>query len=295
MNRVHKRLVGLVGLAAVLGVTMVAAGIPSVDDVSAASQEAIVQFNVQAANPGDFRANIATPADGATYYTDRGVTARISYQDATSISVYLTYPDGTRVLVDTITPGNPSSGILDVVLPVNNTGEYLIELEGKDLVGNTVPGNSVSFFYRAVTAKIIDRDTIDVSFGDDVCKLGFQAYRVTDTARANPLLDPEYIVDVVKQGTDLPYHMQVNVPGLAQYALGDITVVVKGYDCSNNELDEDDDTAQAETPRPPQSGAINILGMTISRTDYLVTGLIAFVLVAALALLLVKRQKKSRR
>lgn len=293
MSRVCKKIIGLFGLATVIGITAVASGIPPVqNDASAASGNVNIEFRVYDAN---FEAQILSPADGSTYFSDDGVTARINYSNASTLNVYMTYPDGTRILVDGLSLGD-ASGTVDVTLPVTpgEYGNYILEVEGTDLGGSTVSGGTVTFAYRALTIESIEEDTIGVNYGSTVCRVGFQVYRVTDTNRENPLLDPEYIVDAPQQGGALPNFLETQIPGFAELGPDEFEVVATAYDCSDNAIDSDSTTAEGILA-PPTTGAISIFGVTISRIDYIITGLAAFVLITIFALFLLRRQKKSKR
>ncbi|MDR3298204.1 MAG: hypothetical protein LBT19_02465 [Candidatus Nomurabacteria bacterium] len=289
MSRVCKKIAGLFGLAFVVGITAVASGIPPVQQASAVSGDVNVYFKV--VNNDEFSAQIVSPTEGSISYSDGGVTAKISYTDASSLSVYLTYPDGRQELVDTITPGD-ESGDFDLALPVYEYGDYTITVSGQDLNGSFVDGDAKAFSYRAITAEVSeDGDKVDVKYGSNVCMLGFQVYKATDTAREHPLLDPEYLISAAQSG-EIPNLAEVAIPGFDQFGPDEYTVVVTAYDCLDNVLDSDD-VAMLGVINPPITGSINILGITISQTDYLITGLVVFVLAAIFALFLLGRRKKT--
>lgn len=291
MSRVCKKTIGLFGLAFVIGVTAAATGIPSVHEASAANQDVNVSFKVV---NGDFMAQIITPKEGEVDYSDEGVTAKISYANAGTVDVYLTYPDGHQVLLETITP-NDESGEFEISLPVDDYGEYAIMVSGTDLSGNAMSGDAKAFSYRAVTAEVNeDGDKLEVKYGSNVCKLGFQVYKKADTAMESPLLNPEYMIEV-EQTSTTPNLKEVEIPGFAELGPEEFNVVVTAFDCLNDEAIDSDEVVMNGALLPPKTGAISILGMTISQQDYLITGLVVFVVVAAFGMFLLGRHKKSRR
>lgn len=159
----------------------------------------------------------------------------------------------------------------------------------------TMIGDAKSFSYRAVTAETNDDgDKIKVKYGSNVCKLGFQVYKILDTAREHPLLDPEYILEVPQSGS-IPNFIEVEIPGFEKLGPDEFSVVVTAYDCLNDEAIDSDEVTMSGVIAPPLTGSMNILGLTVSRADYLITGLLAFVGVTVFALFLLGRRKKTSR
>lgn len=291
MSRVCRKITGLFGLTFVAGSIIVAAGAPPVQQVSAASNDVNVSFKVV---DGNFMAQIITPDEGSTSYSDGGITAKISYSKAQTLSVSLAFPDGHHELVDTIIPAD-IDGEFEVALPVEKYGDYTVTVSGTDLTGSSMHGDAKAFSYRAVTAAINeDGDKVKVAYGSNVCRLGFQVYKATDTAKEHPLLNPEQTIEAAQTG-NVPNSTEVEIPGFGKLGPDEFAITVSAYDCLNDTAIDTDDVNMTGMIQPPKTGAFSILGMTISQTDYLVTGLVAFVLAAAFALYLLCRHKKARR
>ena len=290
MRRVRKKITGLLGLAFVVGAMAVAAGVPPVGKALAASNDVNISFKVV---DGRFMAQILTPADASISYSDGGVSAKISYSNAQSVGVFLTFPDGRQELVDTMIPDH-DSGEFEVALPVDGYGGYTITVSGKDLTGSAMDGDAKAFSYRAVTAGVNeDGDKLEVTYGSNVCRLGFQVYRADDMAKENPLLDPEYMMDVAQTG-DTPNLLEVEIPGFEKLGPDEFTVVVTAYDCLNDDAIDAEDIRMTGAVLPPATGAVSILGVTVSQTDYLITGFAVFVSAAIFALFLLGRRRKYR-
>lgn len=291
MSRVCKKIIHLLGLALIAGITTTSAGILPTQQVSATSSDTTVQFKVI---DGNFMAQIIAPIDGTTLYSEEGVTTRISFSKAQSIDVYLTFPDGHQVLVETVVPLDDDDGEFTSALPVDKYGDYIITVKGTDLSGSTVHGDTKAFSYRAVTAEENkDNGKIEVKYGTNICRLGFQVYKASDTEKKNPLLDPEYIIDGEQTG-QVPNIIDVEIPGFETLGPDEFTVVVTGYDCLNDDAIDSDDVNMNGVLQPPKTGAISILGITVSQEDYLVSGAIVFVLATGFALFLLGRRKKTR-
>ncbi|MFV0485190.1 MAG: hypothetical protein ACK5MU_03130 [Candidatus Saccharimonadales bacterium] len=294
MSRTCKKIAGLACLAFVVGVTVVASGMPPVQEASAAGSDVNVQFRVV---DGQYLVQIQNPADGAISYSGETVTGKIHYDYAQTVNVWLVMPDGSEVLVTTLTTsGDPSEDHGDIVvdLPVSDFGSYTLKVSGTDLSGNQMPGSAIVFNYKAATVSSEDgSDKIKVEYGTGICKIGFQAYEITDTAKQNPLINPEHIIDV-PQATNIPSTVEVSRSELG-LGSGEYIIVINSYDCLNDTVVDSDETTISAMIEPPKTGAISILGITITQADYLVTGLIVFVLTAFFAMFLLGRRKKANR
>lgn len=289
MSRACKRIAGLACLAFVVGITAVASGIPPVQEASAAGSDVTVQFQVV---DGQYLVQIQNPVDGSISYSGETVTGKITYDLAQTITVSLVMPDGTEVVVGNYTPAD-KTGEIEVDLPVSEFGTYTLKVTGTNTSGDQMPGSAVAFDYRALTAGSEEgSDKIKVEYGTGICKVGFQAYAITDTAKQNPLINPEYIVDV-PAANPVPSTVEVS---RADLGLGsdEYIIVINAYDCLNDEVVDSDEITVGGLIEPPKTGAISILGVTISQTDYLVTGLIVFILAAFFAMFLLSRRKKAK-
>ena len=305
MSRVCKKILGLFGLAAVVGVTAVAAGLPPVQNAMATeSQNVTVQVTVV---DGEFMANILNPTNGEIKYNGETVRVTVSYANAKQLTVYVTDPEGRRQEVGSYNPVDTGSGSFEMDVPITDGyGTYLLEVEGIDLSDNPMAGSSVEFDYRGVNATVPDDEdgslvvepgSLTVSYGKGVCSLGFQVYAADDTAMTDPLLENEYRLDVEPAMDVVPLTVDVTIPGFANLAAGKYQVKIVSYGCGDDAETVVDETEvileKAEGLEPPKTGVVNVLGMTISQVDYVVTGVIAFVLVALFAMFLLRR-KSSR-
>ena len=309
MSRVCKRIFGFLGLALVVGVTAFAMGVPPVRDAAAESQDVTVTVTVM---DGEFMANILSPANGEIKYSGETTTATISYTNAKTLTVYVTGPDGVRQEIENYQPADSGSGSFNVEIPTTaGYGEYKIELEGTDLSGNPMVGSTIMFSYKGASAVVPDDEdgtlvvepgSLTVSYGKGVCSLGFQVYAEDDTDLTNPLLSEEYRVAVEPATDVVPLTKEVVIPGFADLAAGKYQVLVTSYGCGDeSEVVQDETIVTLERAEggsaiePPKTGVMNVLGMTVSQVDYIVTGVIVFVLAALFAIFLMKRKNRSNR
>ena len=288
MSRAYKKILGFFCLVFVVSVTAIAAGVPPVHDASAAQSDVKVSVTIQGTN---FAAQITKPADGERFFDNNPVEATIDYDNATAIYVYLTDPAGNRTLIHSDS-GMAPSDTFDLPLSLSLYGDYLIEVDGEDLSFNPVAGDAVMFSYHAIIAEGNPDSSVRVWRGPVVCHMRLQVFDISDTTRSNVLI--EYMPADLSVFPGYPTYVDIEIPGFSDLD-GDreYTVVVTAYDCSNNELEQDDAVINGII-NPPDTGSINILGVSIGRADYLITGLVGFSAVVIFAFFLIRRKKSQR-
>ena len=301
MSRVCKKVAGLACLAFVAGTTIVASGLPSAHQTSATSSDVDVQFIV---SDEKYMVEVKGIIDDSIIYSGATVKVKVNYAMASLVTVQLVQPDNTEVLVNTFVPTEPTGSFEDT-LPVSDFGEYAVKVSGKDMQGNAMPGNAIAFRYKGASVVPPSEDgedgataeSIKIGYGEGVCKIGVQAYELSDSAKTHPLINPEYITEVPPV-TSEPGEVEIDraMLGLGN---GKYALVAKAYDCLSGAIIDSDETVIADSEpgviEPPKTGAISILGVTVSQADYLVTGLVVFVLTAIFAVFLLNRRKKSTR
>lgn len=296
MSRVHKKILGFFGLAFVIGTTVFAAGLPPVQDATATSGSSDIGVSVTVLTDS-MAASIVSPVDGSTLYDGNDTKAVIDYHNTDVVYVYLQGPnDDAPFLVGTYTPvPGQDHGQFEMDLPLNDYGDYILTVKGEDGQGGAVDLDVTKFSYHAITGKDGGNGTIHVDLGPAVCRLQFVVYEQGDTAKTNPLIN--YMAENVTNLPGYPSFVDIAIPGFAELS-GDkqYTVVVSAYDCSGG-------TDPMETIQivangvfnPPKTGSFSVFGLTISRTDYIVTGLITFFAVGIFALFLLRRKNQQKR
>ncbi len=290
MSRVYKKVLGLFGLALVIGTTAVAAGLPSTPDASAASSDVNVSFTVRDAKP---RLSITSPSDQSVHYDNATVSMGMDYAYLTGITTTITGPNGFSALYTEV-PGATDSGSFTYPLVLNDYGDYQITVTGLDENGDPVDPISSGFKYHAITVSDNGNGNIHVDYGPATCGLSFQVYDINDTAKTNPLLNPPYVVNNLTLLPGHPDFADIEIPDFTFLGASDFRVVVTALACLDGSGLEDAETTTEGVIEPPKTGALNILGLTISHVDYLVAGLISFVAIALFAIFLSRRKKERR-
>ncbi len=161
--------------------------------------------------------------------------------------------------------------------------------------GGVVVGDTKSFEYHAITAEDNGDGTIRVNLGPAVCRLRFQVFPENHTAGDEAIID--YTTDDLTGEPGYPEYVDIEIPGF--YDLDPslmYDVVISAFDCSGGTTPlEEVDIVVGGVVAPPNTGSINIFGLTISRIDYVVTGVLAFISVAIIAFFPLRRKKTSRR
>lgn len=292
MSRVYKKILSLLGLALVIGVTVVAAGIPPVNDATATSSEIGISVTIESSS---FDANIVSPEDGAEFYDGNNNTATINYVGASEVEVYLISPSGTRTLIHSETPSESTGQISGLPLDLGEYGDYILEVNGLDLSGNTLPGDTVEFSFHAISASGNEDGTVHVNFGAAVCRLRFEVYDIEDTSFSNVLID--YFAEDLSGFPGYPNYVDVEIPGFAQLdGSTEYVVVVSAYDCAGGTSPlEEVEANLTGVINPPNTGSLSIFGIAITKTDYLITGLIMFAAVTIFAFFLLRRKKNAQK
>lgn len=299
MSRACKKIVGLAGLAFVIGITAVASGMPPAKEVSAAS-DVNVQFKI---TDEQYFAEILQPSEGSILFVGEKATAKINYHLAESITVQLITPLGEVALNEAYNPTD-DAGRFEVALPLKEFGRYILRVSGTDSLSNSMPSNSINFEYKGISiippatgeGDYEDDDSnyseiISVGYGAGICKIGIEAYDKTDTEKQRPLIDGvEHIIGVPKV-TDESGKIDISRSDLG-LGTDEYRIVVNAYDCISDEPVDSDEFVIPGMVEPPKTGGINIFGTTIDRLDYLIVGLIVFGTAVIAAFFLLRRHKK---
>jgi len=295
MSRVYKRILSLFGLAFVVAITAIAYGLPPAgEDVSAQSSDVVV--GVRIINVGEI--GISEPADGTVYYDCNNNVVAVNYTDIAILSVRLTAPDGTVTEIYSFnTSGVNQTGSATIPLEtfLSTYGTYAVEVDGYNAGGAYISGVSVSFQFHAITVEPSPDRTKDVRvyFGPATCKLNLRVFPESNTT-GTPLI--EYLVEDLSTFPGYPVFADIEIPGFSELdGNQEYTVVVTALDCAGSPLEDAEvDLAGIGDLGPPSTGVISIFGLGLSRTNFLMGGLVV-VFVVSLTLLFLRRDKKSTR
>lgn len=323
MQKTKKQLLGLAGLAAVGIMTAVACAMPSPDaaaisgdithgyecDDSVPGNECAkgndgtqVQVVVSEGNP---TVNTASPQDGSTL-VDPMVKVSTNYSEVTQIDYYMNFKNDAGVIrridLASFTP-TETSGVhtFNVDISSYGYGEYTLYSTAHGYNGATRE-DAVTFNYRAASVSVNPETgsngdpSIDVAVDEDVDKVLIQIY----DKNGNPIFvdkdGNETPIEVDRKDID-PETGKINVSlPFEEYGVdaGDYTVVIVAKDDDGNVISmvTTEVSYKPIVPEVPNTSAGLLAGLNITCVDYLLTGLIAFALVAGFAMYLVCRKNR---
>lgn len=296
MKGKKKQLLGFFGLALVFAMTAIAYSLPA---PGAAAQDLNISVTVTA-EAGSAR--IISPANGAVL-TGRSTTVSVSYNKIRSMTTSLTCKNtgGEQVFQETRNATlTESTGVVNEAFTVaKDLGDVncVAAMSSQGLDGEPY-NDSVSFQFRPMSVVGSGKDEVnnpivDVVVGDDVELVSIQAF----DADGNPVF-------VDKDGKETPVltkkeafkdgKLSITLPMADYKAKPGKYVAYFTATNSKNEVISINEYSFEYVPivETPGTGSI-FKDLNLSRSDYLVTGLVAFGAVAGFAVYLVFR--KSRR
>lgn len=303
MQKTKKHFLGMVGLALVALLTLVAYGLPSPE--ASAAEEGNVDVQVVVGEP-NMNNRINAPRDGdIVVKPDLEISS--SYSQASKIEYFLTYSnaDGqeVRVPVGSFTP-TENSGVNTFTVNLDGYGGFNNYRLTSVAYGNNGAQreDTVAFAYRAINVYyngLNDNEDpqLKAEVNEKVDKIQIQVYDkdnnpvfVDKNGVEHPIIVDKSAIDpeTGELLIDLPFK-EYGVPE------GDYRAVVVTYD--ENDVILSIDTVpftyklRGNTPEVPNTGSM-LENLNISRLDYLLTGLIAFGAVAGFAIYLICRKNR---
>lgn len=303
MQKTKKHFLGMVGLALVALLTLVAYGLPSPE--ASAADEGNVDVQVVVGEP-NMNNRINAPRDGdIVVKPDLEISS--SYSQASKIEYFLTYSnaDGqeVRVPVGSFTP-TENSGVNTFTVNLDGYGGFNNYRLTSVAYGNNGAQreDTVAFAYRAINVYyngLNDNEDpqLKAEVNEKVDKIQVQVYDkdnnpvfVDENGVEHPIIVDKSAIDpeTGELLIDLPFK-EYGVPE------GDYRAVVVTYD--ENDVILSIDTVpftyklRGNTPEVPNTGSM-LENLNISRLDYLLTGLIAFGAVAGFAIYLICRKNR---
>ncbi|MDL2235761.1 hypothetical protein LJC07_06395 [Christensenellaceae bacterium OttesenSCG-928-L17] len=301
MNKLKKKLLGALGLLAVVTMTFVAATLPS---GSAHAIGASIPVTVNVDNPGQFSAGFTSPADESEKTNNSG-TLGVIYSDAKTITVTISGPDGST---ETIFSGPVAESSSSFDAPYGLThgfGDYTFTVSGTDLSGNPQDGSSITIHYHSAFSDILpDPDengdpTVRVTYGPEVCGVRFKIISVDDPSRAPTyypsLQEPPINCQTEDKNNDGIFDIIIPMSSL-DLDIGKYQIFVTTYGCTaegdpdTGNIIEDNlpagsfifDPKNEYIPEVPGTGSVRIGGLVVAQKDLILTGIISLVAVAGI-------------
>ncbi len=317
MQKTRKQILGIAGLLAVGVMTAVACAMPT-PNAAAAEGDHNVDINVTI-REGAPRIKINSPLDNSSTL-DPTVTTSYTYEDVVRVETHLIYTDDSGKEIDTI---------IDTFVPTEKYGtrsfptdlsslgyrDYRIKTVGYSN-GGTAREDTVSFNYRAIKADF-DRGVnekndpiLSVEANADVEKVQVQVYGkdgkplfVNKDGKEVPVVINRSAIDPTtgKFTVALPF-------GEYGAADGEYTAVIVAYNAKDDIISmvtlpvkysktgstggDGTTTPGQVTPETPNTGS-TIFG-SLTRIDYIITAIVAFMVAAGFAVFLVMRNRKHQ-
>ena len=292
MSRVKKNIYGFLGLLVVAAMTIAACLVSPQNEAAAAASDVTVQVAIVG---NEFSATITNPHDGEIFL-DPNITVDIDYANSNLINVYITDGNGVDTLIGTYTDHTGTDSITINLNDYGGLGTYTIWMDGTDQSDSYMTGDAVSIRYAAINVELINDGTntdpeIRVYFGLPVCMIGVSIYD------GSTLIFGEYVVTTTSED-NLQGYKDIILPFRDNNILpGDYIISVTPYECTRTPMDDDISIGLRYDPdiSVPKTGLFGISGLNLSRTDYLITGLVIFLSVCFFALFLLIRRKNQDR
>lgn len=310
MRKTRKQLLGLAGLAAVGIMTVVACGMPA-PDAAAEGGEGSGNMNLTVRiSEANTTVSIVSPRDNSST-VDNIVKASTNYSETNKLEYYLTKKnaDGsdTRInLPEYIPPQNNGTHSFDIDMDALGLTFGTFQLHAIAYGNNnTVREDTVAFEYSAIEVAFEgaeeNRDPIlGIKLNGEVDYVLVHIY----DKDGNPLFvdenGDEASIKLNRDEVDPATGKILTTLPFEKYGAesGDYTAVVVAY----NDADQILSMVTARTsyltpedaviPEIPNTGSLRIGNLNITRLDYLLTGLIAFAVVASFAIVLVYRKNR---
>lgn len=310
MHIQKKQLLGFGGLALVAGITAVAYNLPT----SATSAGGDVDVMVQVYNT-NFETKIQSPLDGSET-TESVVTFKEMHSRANNVKYYLTHvgengePDVTYELTEHEVIGDLVSGVTEFNLDLDNyggLGTYIFKsviTSSSDKSG----ADFVKFKYIAIETPDDEVENEDGEVDIEVCYTAgnkILTMEIYDKAGKLVATLSDYVVkNPVTGGCET---IRIKVDNL-DLDTGDYDIVIKSYDDEDKtgepsgtitihlgytKPDAPNVPDTPDAPNVPDTGAL-LSALNISKSDFLITGLIGFTAISIIALAVIRRANKRK-
>lgn len=305
MEKTQKKIFGFFGLVLVVAMTFIAASLPSSETSAISTVTDTLTVRVVSSSSD---VNLTSPESGMVT-TSAEQTFRLNYANVNTVTLLLTKTDldgTTHTFTLAVYDTDYGTGEKEYNINLQNAGygygEYVITLQGEGASGLS-DEDSVAFSYYPVVADA----TEDENTGETVLNFDYEAYDPSNPGGTGEVAEIE--INVYDENENLveelspikvaPPETSVVIP-FNDYDLpsGTYTIKTTAYDKDGNELYKAyvNHVIQKKEDIPvPNTGGL-FGALNISRADYLITGVIVFLLTGIFGVVFIaKRQKKTSR
>lgn len=296
MKKKTKYFLGILGLSVVAALTSVAVNLPSPDAIATSSITDTITVRVVSS---DASVDITNPPKDAIY-TEPNQKLNFNYANVDEIEVTLYFTDSNNLqhefLLDKFNKLDyqPGEKELPLDLAKYGYGEYIIEAKGTGI--SAVGIGETSFKYVPMTADLEQKD--DGSYWEHlvyntevVGSVKIEIFNEGDTNFTNPLWSKE--VSKGEKDVKLPFGEDESMKESKKYI---IRIIPYSYANPTKTPLYKPIYQEVETQSiiVPDTGAF-LRNLNISRTDYLITGIIIFASFAVFAFVFTSKRRKAYR
>lgn len=295
MKRKHKKVVGFLGLVVVAAMTIVAALMPTPNTQATASATDTITVRVVDNTP---EINMISPGEGDEF-TSPNQKISFDYEDSETVVASLCYTDNggteyTYIIKDLNPDFEAGTETFNTNLAFYGYGDFALTVRGNGL--NGVYDEKITHFsYLPVRATASeDRNTYDVKVDLEYNPENPDVQRIEIKVKdenGNPIDELTTTVYPPDTNTTLNFS-DADLPE------GTYTITVTAYDGEGNVIYQAYSiqivyAGPEEVPVPDTGGLF--AGLDISKTDYLITGIVIFsmIAIAGIMMLVGKREKKT--
>jgi len=307
MRKTHKKVLGILGLVLVVATTIFAATLPSPN--TSATGGGSVTDHITVRVVGSAPDITIKDIENNEVITSPSQSFGISYENVDNVIVTLEYTDkdgATHTVVLDTFASDGAPGAKDYNVDLNaaeyDYGDYILTVRGVGAGGVVVDEDSVAFsFYPVVADAEEDEETGNYEADLDYHQGGEEdSDKEVASIEVNVYDENGNLVEEMSPITVTPPQTKVELPfGDLGLPSGTYTVVVTSYG-ENGELLYtpyvfiiEYKATEIEVPKTADTGGL-FQSLNISKTDYLITGLVVFFIVAlGGAVFIVKNGKKS--
>lgn len=316
MRNTTKKFLGLVGLALVVFLTIVAYLMPT-EGAYADEFAGRDTLRVTVIGQAEYASVVIDDPTTEEPSTSPEVPVTFTYMNAARVNFTLKYNDEHGNPVEKALPSfvpDPAdldpefgyaSGTSTIALNLRDQnlgyGIYTLEVNAESPIGDST-GDSIVIEYVPV---ILNQTGADKETNDPIVDLdhdeGIKKIEIMPVdADGNPLLDKPFVVELTPDdnGNYPSGTKSVTLPFTSNgLTTGDYTLKVTAYNDDDEKLYSPRDTYPAEYVRPlapdvPDTGAF-AGGLNIAKSDYIITALLVFALASVAALRIVYRKKTT--
>ena len=298
MKKTPKKLFGLFGLLAVAAITIFAATLPTTDTSAVGTVTDTITVTVTSSAPW---VEIEGPSNDDVV-THPNQTVKFKYGSLSKVTAQLIYTDedGTThtIDLDEITPTEErGEGEIPINISGYGYGDFTIKLVGEGTDGSPYDDAISIKYYPVITTIEQNPDTKDVyaNLDYDLESQDIDSIKI-DIYDEN---DPSTILwtTTVPKGTtkvELPFAEENFLAG--KYIINTTALDASGDDLYRPYVVGLDYTTDSTTPTDvPNTGVLTASGLNISKSDFIVTGLIILSITAISGIYFVTRKKNSRK